>query len=413
MSSILYRNNDNDIFVVDIPATIAEAQSFSSARQLASCPPPQRPWLSSEPKSVKAKFNFSKPHSHDVEYQQVLFTVTKYLHDKEIARYHLPRWTGFANGVPCELQRPKSPQLSSPSAQYRVDERQLPQSLNLTRNEQSLYNLGEVTNRLVANNSDETFTLQIGNDANYYIAPKSMFFLGDCNKSRSFHEALWQYARDQNVPNNFHMLLMDPPWPNRSVRRSSSNDETRYEVCESVWHLRQLLFDMDISTLLADDGYVAVWVTNNQAARSLILSTDDGLFSAWNVVLVEEWLWVKLTQYGDPVLPIDGLWRKPYEVLLIGRRCGELMQGRDQRVYSKECERTKKRVIFAVPDLHSRKPCLKDLLQDLLRLPKDTRSLEVFARNLVSGWTSWGNQVLKFNDFRCWRDVQEQTSGVH
>jgi hypothetical protein len=57
----------------------------------------------------------------------------------------------------------------------------------------------------------------------------------------------------------------------------------------------------------------------------------------------------------------------------------------------------KRRVIAAVPDIHSRKPCLKTLLEPYLVDSNDYSALEVFSRYLVSKWMSWGNEVLKYN----------------
>lgn len=52
-------------------------------------------------------------------------------------------------------------------------------------------------------------------------------------------------------------------------------------------------------------------------------------------------------------------------------------------------------VVAAVPPAaHSRKPHLGPLLLPLL--PPQARCLELFARELHAGWTSWGNEVLWF-----------------
>jgi N6-adenosine-specific RNA methylase IME4 len=56
-----------------------------------------------------------------------------------------------------------------------------------------------------------------------------------------------------------------------------------------------------------------------------------------------------------------------------------------------------------VPDMHSRKPCLKKMLEEYIPEPADYSALEVFSRYLVTGWTSWGNEVLKFNCDYYWK----------
>ena len=58
---------------------------------------------------------------------------------------------------------------------------------------------------------------------------------------------------------------------------------------------------------------------------------------------------------------------------------------------------------MSVPDLHSRKPCLKELIETLLLDANHYRALEVFARHLVAGWWSWGDECLKFNWEGNWR----------
>ena len=56
------------------------------------------------------------------------------------------------------------------------------------------------------------------------------------------------------------------------------------------------------------------------------------------------------------------------------------------------------RTIVGVPLRHSAKPPVDALCDPLLPRPGSTRKLELFARNLRPGWTSCGNEVLKFMD---------------
>ena len=55
-------------------------------------------------------------------------------------------------------------------------------------------------------------------------------------------------------------------------------------------------------------------------------------------------------------------------------------------------------IIFSLASKSVRKPQLGDLLSPYL--PEGERErfsfLELFARNVTSGWTSWGNQVVRF-----------------
>ncbi len=56
--------------------------------------------------------------------------------------------------------------------------------------------------------------------------------------------------------------------------------------------------------------------------------------------------------------------------------------------------------LSAVPDVHSRKPNLRQLFDEIL--PPGYAALEVFARNLTAGWWSWGDDVLHFQHTSHW-----------
>ena len=124
---------------------------------------------------------------------------------------------------------------------------------------------------------------------------------------------------------------------------------------------------------------------------------------AWGAALVEEWSWAKVTTSGAPVSELNGLWRKPWELCLIGRRSAEVPHA------------IARRVIVAVSDLHSRKPCLKHLFERLLfkreahvsTFQDDTPVLELFARHAVSGWMSWGDEALKYQWKSAWADAMD------
>ena len=56
-----------------------------------------------------------------------------------------------------------------------------------------------------------------------------------------------------------------------------------------------------------------------------------------------------------------------------------------------------RRIVVAVPNLHSQKPCLKGMFGR----EEEERVLEVFARGLVQGWWGWGDQALRGNEVAC------------
>jgi N6-adenosine-specific RNA methylase IME4 len=224
----------------------------------------------------------------------------------------------------------------------------------------------------------------------FTIPPCSTMFLSDSTASEAFRTSFRALTAEYTLPRHFDLVLLDPPWPNRSAKRKAA-----YEQVGGMPYLKKMLRNMDIDTYLEHNALVGVWITNKAALRDHVLG-PGGLFETWNVGLVEEWVWIKTTTKGHAMFDIDTALRKPYEILLLGRAAP------NSWTTMAHSGHVKRRVIAAVPDIHSRKPCLKELLEPYLLDPKDYCALEVFSRYLVSGWTSWGNEVLKFNWDEYW-----------
>ncbi|KAF2636974.1 MT-A70-domain-containing protein, partial [Massarina eburnea CBS 473.64] len=224
----------------------------------------------------------------------------------------------------------------------------------------------------------------------FTIPPGASFFLSDSTHSESFRTSFRELTDEYTLPRHFDLVLLDPPWPNRSAKRSKG-----YEQVGGIPHTMKMLLKMDIDNYLEHNALVGVWITNKEALRDHMLG-PGGLFEKWNIGLIEEWVWVKTTTQGEPMFDIDSLTRKPYEVLLLGRAAP------NSWTTMGPAPAVKKRVIAAVPDIHSRKPCLKELLEPYMPDKQDYSVLEIFSRYLVSGWMSWGNEVLKFNNDQYW-----------
>lgn len=231
----------------------------------------------------------------------------------------------------------------------------------------------------------------------FTIPPLSACFLGNCDHPESFRSSFRDVTDEHNLPRHFDLVLLDPPWPNRSVKRKAA-----YEQIGGMPYLKKMLLRMDIDNYLEHNALVGIWITNKTALRDHVLGTG-GLFEAWNVGLIEEWIWIKTTTKGEPMFDIDDAMRKPYEVLLLGRAAPTTW------TTMTHAANPRRRVIAAVPDMHSRKPSLKELLEPYMPDPSDYSALEVFARTLTTGWMSWGNEVLKYNSDMYWeKETNEQ-----
>ncbi|NWH65272.1 METL4 protein, partial [Geococcyx californianus] len=204
----------------------------------------------------------------------------------------------------------------------------------------------------------------------YLVPPKSSFLLSDISRL----QPLLNYKKKYDV------IVIDPPWENKSVKRSN-----RYSYLSS-WQIKQI----PVPALAAPNCLIVTWVTNRQKHLRFV---KDELYPHWSVKTLAEWHWVKITRAGEFVLPLDSLHKKPYEVLVLGR-----VQGGEEEALRKAEDVLpipEHKLIVSIPcSLHSHKPPLTAVLAEFIK--PDVECLELFARNLQPGWTSWGNEVLKF-----------------
>ncbi|KAI0443147.1 MT-A70-domain-containing protein [Xylaria telfairii] len=345
--SVLFKSSDGGTVVIDIPRSLEEAQVLPGhiiTRRIVSTPPREIPWQVPEPKKGAARY--VSPSAAVAE----LMTLESVKAALKIARagydgpWCLPRVTCKpADGS--ELSRAAQ----SHKRKYK------PSSPVLQEDK-------------------ETSTGSI-------VPEQSCHLLGTVESQRE--------AFLQNAP-QFHLIVLDPPWPSRSVKRKSDS----YTIAYSTEEAGKLLLQIPIASHLKRDGLVAIWVTNNGAVTDL-LTGPGGTFAQWGLEPVGEWIWLKITSAGEPILDIESTWRKPWERLLIARRTG-----------SPVSLTTGTKVILGVPDIHSRKPNLRGLFEDIL--PNNYTGLELFARNLTAGWWSWGNEVLLFQQKDKWAPLENE-----
>ncbi|KAL3453166.1 MT-A70-domain-containing protein [Aspergillus insuetus] len=305
----------------------------------------------------------------------------------------------------------------------------------------------ELRNHIVKNTSPSAATVSIhsqpGNPSNttaargqqhevqdqhrtYTVPPLSSFLISNLpistpSKKGNRHNPIPGLEPNQK----FNLILLDPPWSNRSVRRSGHYQTQSYSHFELLTEwvcsvLRVHSFSTPPSSTIdgeeevasgrevsfrSDTCIAAIWITNSPKARR---TAYDSLTRA-GFTITEEWVWIKTTVYGEPVTPVEGLWRKPYEILVVGvKKENEEKEGEEDTTRG-----IRRRVVAGVPDVHSRKPNLREVFEKVFFSSSTTstsaggiryEALEVFARNITAGWWACGDEVLKFNDGEWWAD---------
>ncbi|KAL9098190.1 MAG: hypothetical protein Q9163_006104 [Psora crenata] len=396
-TAILYQNSAKSITLMDIPRSITVAQMSSCLEQPCSSLPLRTPYPSVEPKGEQKKTKFAQLQASTDIFPVKLFKEAL----DEVAQHWagewcLQRFVGNSHMLGKKVSRDEifREYLSS------VQGWSLTEPIMLPSEGVSQGKLSEMCNRLICNAHTRTVNIHLtASPCTYRVPPESCYFLSRINESTmiSFSMAALQIFPTASVssragPGQFDFIVLDPPWPNRSVRRAKEYRTTQHDD-NPMTALCTML-----GQHIAPGGLVACWITNKAAVRELAMQALAG----WGVQLIEEWAWLKVTVDGQPATDIDGVWRKPYELLLIGRK--SIPDGNTGKGSSHNVDNMKKKVMVAVSDFHSRKPNLKELVQPMLPDPLAYRALEIFARNLTAGWCAWGDEVLKYNDVLAWSE---------
>lgn len=422
-TSILYETDaPSTIYIIDVPRSIELSQGPDFHHRIISTQALKTPFPSLEPKSSKARSNLAEASVNDLVTQKILELSLAHVKkefkgewclprtiEKPVATEHSSNQERKRRSVSEDGNRSKRSKTrieevmmtSKPTEE--VDESRLisdaslqseslavvdslSPELSLKRTPSEVddaspsYISHSINGNKIRNESQTTrILLSSRGSIQAFIPPRSTLLSGYVEATRK--------EFTENAP-QFDFIIMDPPWPNRSARRKAG-----YGIAYNTSEIRALLTSLPLEDHIAEEGVIAVWITNKAIFRELAVD----LFSQWGVSLVEEWTWLKVTDHGEPIYPLNSLWRKPYEILLVARK----------GVVAQEVER---RVMIGVPDLHSRKPSVV-LLQHIIQRDKDCgHFMEVFARNLSSGWWSWGNEVFKFQETEHW--VEDKPANI-
>lgn len=462
-SPILFQSDDASVIIIDIPQSIASAQGTPEhpwERTIYSSEPLTKPFPSNQPNSARALARASSnTTAAEVrlrkEYRDLVTAALEKVSTSHKGDYCLPRkHASVESSQPTKKRRLEEASAGDSSAFHGTDDpgsvvgqtyHQPPNNVlhalatkdKSSDNHQIHLQSTDPTapnpetsfkpHDFITNPSHYPATLKITPNPppmthayTYTLPPHCSAYLGDCTHPLPFHRTLHihhlsqisQRPNESNPRSNFYdLILLDPPWPSRSTKRTHKNpsNPNNYATIANITQSKNLLLGLGLQHLLSPDpgAVVGVWVTNKFATREVVV---EELFPVLGLEVVEEWLWVKVMKGGGLVAPVgDWGWKLPWEVLVLGRRRGDGEVGQDG---VEGC--VKRRVLVAVPDLHSRKPCLKGLMEGMVRdgngdglAKEEVRVLEVFARYAVAGWTAWGNECMKYNWDGCWTGPEE------
>jgi N6-adenosine-specific RNA methylase IME4 len=367
--SVPTHGHNQRVILLDIPGSIEDAQSLrinGHACRIKSTLPLSQPFPSNEPKGQKLLQALNAVPAEQLHEQ-------RHLESELVCALQACKARFGNHDIPWCLPRVLQPaweeyDSSGIANDTRLDHRflHIPIVLSPLHDANRFGSLAEIRHCVVMSPSCSQTILDAGK-CQYFIPARAVFVLSTIQDGLC---AIHMAAQ------TFDLILMDPPWSNRSVRRSSA-----YKTHEDQGDDPFIQALPILEKHLKGDGIVGVWVTNKHAVRTQVVDALHVL----GLRLVTAWTWLKVTDQGEPVSDIHGVWRKPYETLLVFSRAAVVIP---------------RHILIAVPDVHSRKPSLKRLLAQYL--PASYTALELFARSLTAGWWSLGDQALRFQDTREW-----------
>ena len=202
----------------------------------------------------------------------------------------------------------------------------------------------------------------VGQNDNHFVIPEnSRFVLNNISS-----EVL------RNLNSKFDIILMDPPWENKHVKRERQRGKG-YETLPN-----DFISSLPIEELLNDHGIVFIWCTHSERHKQAILDW----FNRWHIKLLATWSWLKVTRMGEPVVDMKSGHKLPFELLYIGGK--------------QDINIPQDMIICSVPSaFQSHKPPLTEVIKEVFQ-NKYTKCLELFGRYLLPHWTTVGNECLKF-----------------
>ncbi|KAA8537665.1 hypothetical protein F0562_027345 [Nyssa sinensis] len=231
-----------------------------------------------------------------------------------------------------------------------------------------------IFNNLVVNETTDDVVAEFLN--RQYVIPRDCsFYMSDLGQIHNLIPA--------DSDHGFNLIVVDPPWENSSVHQ-----KLKYPTLPNRYFL-----SLPIKKLTHTEGaLVALWVTNREKLRGFV---EKELFVKWGVKYVATFYWLKVKADGSLISELDIFHHRPYECLLLGYCHGEVM---DCKHFSRFKSMQDNQVVISIPGDYSRKPPLGELLLEYVPGLKPARCIELFAREMIAGWTSWGNEPLHFQE---------------
>ncbi len=173
----------------------------------------------------------------------------------------------------------------------------------------------------------------------------------------------------------FKTVLADPPWQFQNRTGKMAPEHKRLKRYETM-KLDEIC-SLPVADMLDTTAHLYLWVPN------ALMPEGIEVLKAWGFAYKTNLIWYKVRKDGGP----DGrgvgfYFRNVTEMILFG------VKGANARTL--QPGRSQVNIIRSMKQEHSRKP---DELYELIERCSPGPYLEMFARGIRPGWTSWGDQA--------------------
>lgn len=191
-----------------------------------------------------------------------------------------------------------------------------------------------------------------------------------------------------NIPfpnKKYAIIYSDPAWFYKDKALAGNRGAgCKYNVM-SLEELKQL----SVASIAEDDSIMFMWCT----FPKLVDGTYMEVMRTWGFTpKTAAFVWTKHYKNGKSFMGMGSWTRANAEVYVLGIR------GKPQRINAgirqiiEEFDHMDfSEVIQSVPEKHSKKP--NEVRERIVQLCGDVSRIELFARQRVAGWDSWGNEV--------------------
>lgn len=188
--------------------------------------------------------------------------------------------------------------------------------------------------------------------------------------------------------------MLTPPFPNKKYQVLLCDPPWAYENWNNKWHAA----NSDVSRwvgnkypLMSAKDIAALPVKDITAESSILFMWTISTMIPDALKVIEAWgftyrtvafVWVKKNKKADSFFTGMGFWtRSNAEICLLAKRGPTL----------KRVSKSVRQIVYSPVRGHSQKP--PEVRERIVELMGDLPRIELFARDKVEGWDSWGNEI--------------------